>query len=95
MDSSISILGVKSLIYYFNKLMRWAIRGLNIDTASLNNVKSLLEQGKKVILMPIYKSFADFFIYAYINNHFNVEMPFVFGNIEDVPNIKFFEKWLK
>lgn len=43
MDSSISILGVKSLIYYFNKLMRWAIRGLNIDTASLNNVKSLLE----------------------------------------------------
>lgn len=45
--------------------------------------------------MPIYKSFADFFIYAYINNHFNVEMPFVFGNIEDVPNIKFFEKWLK
>jgi len=39
MDSTISVMGVKSLIYYFNKLMRWAIHGLNIDTASIKVVE--------------------------------------------------------
>lgn len=45
--------------------------------------------------MPIYKSMADAFIYIYIHNHFNLEAPFIFGNKEDTPPIKLFEKWLK
>ena len=45
--------------------------------------------------MPIYKSFADAFIYTFIHNHFKLEPPFLFGNLEDTPDIKLFEKWLK
>jgi glycerol-3-phosphate O-acyltransferase len=45
--------------------------------------------------MPIYKSMADAFIYIYIHNHFNLEAPFIFGNREDTPPIKLFERWLK
>lgn len=45
--------------------------------------------------MPIYKSFADSFVYIYIHNHFNLETPFLFGNKEDTPDIKVFERWLK
>ena len=45
--------------------------------------------------MPIYKSFADAFIYIFIHNHFNLESTYIFGNSEDTPDIKIFAKWLK
>jgi hypothetical protein len=44
--------------------------------------------------MPIYKSFADAFIYLYVHHHYKMDMPFMFGNYEDTPRIKLFEKWL-
>lgn len=62
---------------------------------SLAAVKKLLSDGKKVILMPIYKSFADAFIYIYIHMRYNIEAPFIFGNMEDTPDISLFKKWLK
>lgn len=95
MHSRITIFGIKSVIWYFNKTMRHALAGLHVDLPSVNMVKQLQHEGKKVILMPIYKSFADSFIYIYIHNHFNLETPFLFGNKEDTPDIKVFEKWLK
>ena len=48
-----------------------------------------------VILMPLYKSFADSFVQIYINHHFQMEMPLMFGNFEDTPRIPIVEAWLK
>lgn len=95
MYSKVSLLGIKSIVWYFNKTMRHAIFGLHVDENSLNQVKNLLKSNHRVILMPIYKSFADAFVYTYIHNHFKLEPPFMLGNFEDTPNIKLFEKLLK
>jgi glycerol-3-phosphate O-acyltransferase len=95
MHTRITSAGIRSLIWYFNKTMRIAIQGLHVDERSITRVKQLLSDGHRVVLMPIYKSFADAFIYIYIHNYFNLETPFLLGNYEDTPNIKFFTMWLK
>ena len=46
-------------------------------------VQSLLLTGHKVVLMAVYRSFADPFVNIYIHNHFGVDVPFLFGNQED------------
>ena len=58
-------------------------------------LKKCLNDGRKVVLMPIYKSFADAFINIYIHMRYNIEAPFIFGNKEDTPDISLFEKWLR
>jgi len=75
--------------------MRIAIQGLHVSERSLENVKKHLSDGNKVVLMPIYKSFADAIIYVYIHMRYNLEAPFIFGNLEDTPDIKLFNMWLK
>lgn len=95
MHTRVTVMGIKSMVWYFNKTMRHAIAGLNVHKPSLDKVKQMLVDGYRVVLMPIYKSFADAFLYIYIHNHFNVEAPFLIGNKEDTPDIKLFETWLK
>ena len=54
-------------------------------------VKELIDQNHKVILMPLYKSFADFFIHLYVMNTQKIKSGFAFGNFEDTPRISFFD----
>lgn len=95
MYTTVSISGVKSMTWIFNRTMRKSIQGLHVDEHSLARVRSLAEQGKRVILMPIFKSFADAFILGYIHNYFEMELPFMFGHLEDTPHIKLMEKWVR
>ena len=78
--------------WMFNKTMRSALHGLHVDTKSVEMVKNLLKSNKKVVLVPIYKSFADPFILNFVHSHFKFEVPFLFGNHEDTPSIPFFRK---
>lgn len=39
-------------------------------------VKTLLKEGRNVVLIPIFKSFADPFILNFIHTHFKFEVPF-------------------
>ena len=45
-------------------------------------------------MMPIYKTFSDSFVQMFINYTFDLDMPFMFGNMEDTPRIKFYDYWL-
>lgn len=45
--------------------------------------------------MPIFKSFADPFLYIFIHNHFGLDAPFMFGNQEDTPDIGIAKRWLQ
>lgn len=85
MNTKVTLMGVKSIVWFFNKTMRHALQGLHVDVNSLNRVKQLLNQNYKVVLMPIYKSFADPFLNIFIHNHFKFDAPFIFGNMEDSP----------
>lgn len=43
------------------------MQGLYVDQKGLSMVKEKISQGHKVILMPLYKSFLDYFILTFIN----------------------------
>ena len=45
--------------------------------------------------MPLYKSFADFFILMYVNCTQRIKLGFTFGNYEDTPRIRLIDAWLK
>jgi len=92
MKTSLSSKVLTPVNWMFNKTMRVAIQGLHVDLNSVAMVKSLLKENKKVILVPVYKSFADPFILNFIHSHFKFEIPFSFGNFEDTPQIPFFRK---
>ena len=88
MHAFTSDLGTKALLYYFNKKMRLGVQGLFVDTIGIKKVKSLISGNNRVILMPLYKSFGDFFINQYVNYKFGLESGFTFGNLEDTPRFR-------
>jgi len=62
MQATISKLGIKSILWMFSKNMRNDLQGLLVHEPSIKMVKNLLNERKKVILMPLCKSFADVYI---------------------------------
>lgn len=88
MHAYISGAGTKALLWYFNKTMRLGVRGLHVDTRGVDLVKSLTGGNNRVVLMPLYKSFGDFFINQYVNHKFGIEGGFTFGNFEDTPRFR-------
>ena len=73
------------MLRYFEKNMRRATRGLYVDTVGINRVKDLIHDNNIIVLLPLYKSFCDFFVLQYINYYFGIESGFTFGNAEDTP----------
>lgn len=67
MQSDITPTGVRALTYVFNKNMRSGMQGLHVDMKGLRVVKEHIRDGYKVIFMPLYKSFVDFFTFVYVN----------------------------
>lgn len=67
MQSEISQQGIRSCTYLFNKNMRRAIQGLYVDLNGVSKVKTMIQAGYKVIFMPLYKTFMDFFVLNYVN----------------------------
>lgn len=62
MRSEIKKTGLKVFYWYFNKILRHAVQGLWVDTKSVNIVKELIDLNHRIVIVPIYKSFADFFV---------------------------------
>ena len=58
-------------------------------------VKELIARNKKVILLPLTKSYADFFVHTYVKNTQNIKQGFTFGNFEDTPRIALVDALLR
>ena len=54
-----------------------------------------MNQNERVVLLPHYKSFADFFILLFTMAYHGIETPFCIGNLEDTPHIRFIDMLLK
>ena len=87
--------GTRIFFWYFNKLMRRGIQGLYLDMQSVKMVKELISQNHKVILMPLYKSFADFFIHMYVTCTQRIKLGFTLGHYEDTPRIRVIDALLR
>jgi len=55
----------------------------------------MVRKQNRIVLVPTFQSFADPFLLTFIHNHFGMEMPFIFGNAEDIPHIPLVEKGSK
>ena len=58
-------------------------------------LKEMLENKKKVVLLPTYKSFIDIFILCYTLYMHKIDIPFTFGNLEDTPRMRLLDPFLK
>jgi hypothetical protein len=76
MRSGVNSAAHNATTWMFYKTMRVAIHGLHVDESSVSMVKGLLKDNKKVVFVPIYKSFADPFILNFVNHHFKFDIPF-------------------
>ena len=94
MHSEITQWGVRSTIWYSNKLLRLSLSGLHVNQKSVQKVKNLICEKNCVVLLPFYKSYADFFIMNYVLHHYGIDTPFTFGNLEDSPRISITDKWM-
>ena len=50
---------------------------------------------ERVVLLPQYKSFTDLFFLLYTLKAYNIESPFIVGNMEDSPQVPFIDSLLK
>jgi len=77
--------------YTMHKLICHLFNGLYVHKESLEATKALINANRKnrVILMPIYKSYADAFILHCVNYMNDIEHGFTFSNYEDTPRLNF------
>jgi len=71
------------------------MQGLHIDEKSVLRVKQMVNKDNRIVLFPQFQSFADPMLLTFIHNHFGMEMPFLFGNAEDIPEIPLVDKGSK
>lgn len=86
---------MSSFLWYFNKVMRNGFNGIFVEMESLKKVKQMLSNSQRVVLMPLYKSYADFFILTMVHYLQGIQQGFTFGCYEDTPRIKIFDSWLR
>ena len=67
---------MRVFFWYFNKTMRRNIQGLFVDDRSVRMVKDLIAQNHKVILMPLYRSYIDFFVQMYVTCTQRIQLGF-------------------
>lgn len=68
--------------------------GLYVNDPGLEQLKKLLEKKEKVVLVPIYKSFVDLCVLLYTLYVNKIDIPFSFGNVDDIPNVAFLDNIL-
>lgn len=95
MNCSIDQRFVAPILYSFIKILRQLSQGLFVEQSGIKHIKRLMDKNERVVLVPHYKSFADFFILLHTLAVYNIELPFCVGNMEDTPHIRFIDALLR
>ena len=78
------------------KVASHVLEGLYVNAKGVQTVKKLCQNRKtRVVLVPMYKSFADPLLMYYIQYLNDIELGFTFGNYEDSPKIQAISTILK
>ena len=83
--------------YIFNKIANHLAETLNVDRMGIERLKNMAKEERKtrIILLPIYKSYADAMIMHFISYLKDIEPSFIFGNYEEIPKVDFILKLSK
>lgn len=74
-----------------NKVFRYSAHGIFLEESGLEKVKNLVSDSNistsknRVIFMPIFKSVVDCWVLFYIYMIQKMDIPFTFGNDEEIP----------
>lgn len=80
---------------FINRKMRQMSRGVYLQQQGFDEIRRLLQAGERIVLMPVYRSFADLPVILYSLFTNKIEIPFTMGTNEDSPSAIFIEKFLK
>ena len=80
---------------FFNRKFRQISRGLYLEQKGFESIRELLQAGESVVLMPVYRSFADLPVLLYSLFVNKSEIPFTIGNSEDLPSARVINGLLK
>jgi glycerol-3-phosphate O-acyltransferase len=80
---------------FLNRKMRQLSKGVYIQQKGFDEIRRLLNAGERVVLMPVFRSFADLPVLLYSLFINKIEIPFTIGNAEDMPATKFIDDILK
>jgi glycerol-3-phosphate O-acyltransferase len=79
---------------FINKTFRNAFEGIFFNEPGLEKIKRLTNQGQKVVLVPIYRSFLDLSLILYTLYTNQIDFPFSFGCADDIPSAAFLDSVL-
>jgi len=86
---------VMPTLWMASKIFRRLTQGLFVEQSGIKHVKSIMNVNENVVLIPQYRSYADFFVLLYTLAFHDIELPFVVGNMEDAPDIPFINSLFK
>lgn len=70
-------------------MFRRLLKGLYVEERGIKRVKELMSDSKnRLIFIPIFKSVVDNTVLMYIKMAYDMELPFVFANSDEIPNNK-------
>jgi glycerol-3-phosphate O-acyltransferase len=95
MNATIDKRAIQLSMAYFNRKFRQLSSGIYVQQSGVDTIKKLIAANERVILLPVYKSFADLPILLYTLFVNKIEIPFTIGNLEDTPRVPLFDSLLK
>jgi glycerol-3-phosphate O-acyltransferase len=93
--------GMAILMWMANKVFRNGVHGVFLEETGLQRVKDLVSDSNvsssknRVVFMPIFKSVVDIWVLYYIFMTQRMEIPFTFGNEEEIPKLSVVEEMSK
>ena len=78
-----------------NRLGRQITKGLFIQQSGIDRIKELIKRKERVVLMPYFRTYTDFFVLIYALFVHKIPIPFTFGNLEDTPRNTVLDNLLK
>lgn len=85
MHAKIDKNALAAAMVFFNRKFRQCSNGIYLQQQGFDTIKKLMNAGERVVLLPIYKSFADWPVLLYSLFVNKIEIPFTVGNAEDIP----------
>jgi len=95
MNATIDKRALQLTMAYFNVKFRQLSSGIYVQQSGVEAIKKLISANERVVLLPVYKSFADLPILLYTLFMNKIEIPFTIGNLEDTPRVPLFDSLLK
>lgn len=90
-NTSIRSRALLSSMVFLNKILRTTSKGMFVQQSGINKIKEYIKRNERVVLVPYFRTYTDFFALLYALWSHEIPIPFTFGNLEDTPRSRIFD----